>query len=108
MQLDSLANGLQRPAFPKKHRLVSKIDQSFVSALLFPLVRPALASLRFDSFPKGDDMRNLPKPIGHASGHRRRGPQLRVYLDEIVIHHMKRHGISMVLELFSRMRSSGE
>ena len=28
--------------------------------------------LRFDRFPKRDDIGNLPKPIGYASGHRGR------------------------------------
>ncbi len=74
-------------------------NSQFLSALFFSLrIWAALACFRFDSLPKRDNIRNLPKPIAYASGHRRRRPQLRMYLDEVVIHHVKRDRMDVVLD----------
>ncbi len=45
------------------------------------------------------DIRNLPKPISNASGHRRGDAKRLMDADEIVIHHMERDGVGVVLDL---------
>jgi hypothetical protein len=50
---------------------------------------------------KRSNVRNFPKAISNSSGHCGRHPQFLVYADEIVIHEVERHGISVVLNLLA-------
>ena len=54
------------------------------------LVRAALCGLGLGGLNKLHDITDSPKRLSHASGNRGRRAQRRMYLDEIVIHHVER------------------
>jgi len=53
---------------------------------------------RLDGFPQGDNIGNLPKPIGNSSGHRGRHAKRLTNVSKIVIHHMKCYCIGVVFD----------
>ncbi len=54
---------------------------------------------RLPRFQDSHYIRDLPKPISYASGHRRSYPKRLVDADEIVIEEVKRHRVSVVFHL---------
>lgn len=82
------------------------VTRAFV---LTALVRPPLLRGRFRRAHQGNDVRNLPKPIGHAGRHGRRHPKRLVDADEVVIGREQRDGMDVVFDLLGKpVRQPGE
>ena len=72
-------------------------------------IRAALPRLRLGGLQQRHDIRNLPKPIRHASGHRRGYAQRLMDANEIVVGHEQRDRVRVVLDLFREaVRQPGE
>jgi hypothetical protein len=83
-------------------RLVTgqRLDVATADSVLADLVGDASGRLfGFPCFDDRDNVANLPKPIGHASGHRRRHSERLVNADEIKEHLMQRDLIGEIFEL---------
>jgi len=57
---------------------------------------------RFPIFNDRHDVPDVPKPLGYASGHRRRAAQRAMNADKIVSHEVQRDHVGVVLDLLEK------